>query len=73
MGIEVMKKLREIPYYTNNPIVAVSGFIQVMYKTELLSEGFDEFLPKPYRKNEVISCVKRFLTTSNKQEGLTNE
>jgi len=72
-GIEVMKKLREIPYYTNIPIVAVSGFIQPMYKTELLSEGFDEFLPKPYRKNEVISCVKRFLTTSNKQEGLTNE
>lgn len=72
-GVEVMKRLRELPEYQRTPIIAVSGYIQPLYKMELLNEGFNDFLAKPYKKNEVISCVKRFLTTSNKQEGKTNE
>jgi PAS domain S-box-containing protein len=57
-GIEVMKKMRFRNEYRRVPIVALTAFTFDEDKNKFLQEGFDGFIPKPIKRNELIQEIK---------------
>lgn len=60
-GIDLLRVFRELPYYKNIPILAVTAFAMKGDKEEFLSSGFDFYLAKPFTREELRATVKRFL------------
>ncbi|MCX7874900.1 MAG: response regulator [Melioribacteraceae bacterium] len=60
-GIDLIRIIREIPYYKNIPILAVTAFAMKGDKEEFLSAGFDFYLAKPFTREELRATVKRFM------------
>lgn len=63
-GINLLKDFRKIPFYKNIPIIAVTAHAMVGDKQKFLSEGFDDYLSKPFSKIDLINKVHLW---SNKQ------
>lgn len=59
-GIETLKKLREIPGF-NIPTVALTANAISGMREKYLSEGFDEYLPKPLDKKDLDKVIRKFL------------
>ncbi len=57
-GVELMQKIREIDFYKNIPIVAVTAYAAQSDKTEFLAKGFTHYISKPFTKNELLSLLK---------------
>jgi CheY-like chemotaxis protein/nitrogen-specific signal transduction histidine kinase len=62
-GVELMQKIREIEYYKNIPIVAVTAYAAQSDKTEFLAKGFTHYISKPFTKNELLSLLKNVFST----------
>ena len=60
-GIEVTKKLREMPAYKNIPIVAVTAYAMPGDREEFLAAGCTDYISKPFTQNELIGIIKRTL------------
>jgi signal transduction histidine kinase/ActR/RegA family two-component response regulator len=56
-GVDLLKNFRTIPYYKDVPIIAVTAHAMVGDKEKFLSEGFDDYLSKPFTKTELINKV----------------
>ena len=52
-GVELMQKIRQMDYYKNIPIVAVTAYAAQSDKTEFLAKGFTHYISKPFTKNEL--------------------
>lgn len=61
-GIDVAREIRRMQAYDAVPIVAVTGYAMAGDREKLLSEGFDEYISKPFDKNELLKKIKRFTT-----------
>jgi len=61
-GIETMHEIKKIPGYFKVPIIAVTAFARFTDKGRLLSEGFDDYLAKPFTKAELINMVRKLIT-----------
>jgi len=57
-GIEVMKQLR--PEHTL-PVIATSAHVSVA--EEILGLGADDFLPKPYKPEEMVNKIRTVLSS----------
>ncbi len=64
-GVEAMKKIRLIPGYekdSNSKIVALTANAVDNAKALLLSEGFDDFISKPLKKEIIDRSLSRILS-----------
>ena len=56
-GVELLKNLRTLPKYKNVPVIAVTAHAMVGDKEKFISSGFDDYLSKPFSKNDLIKKV----------------
>ncbi len=60
-GSEATARIRELKGGTEVKIVAVTASAFSSQREELLKAGFDDFLRKPYRLQEIFDCLARHL------------
>lgn len=60
-GIEFMKAVRKMEQYINVPIVVVTAYAMKGQKEELLAQGFDDYLAKPFIIDELKSVITNAL------------
>lgn len=48
-----LQRIREIDYYKNIPMVAVTAYAAELDKTEFLSKGFTHYISKPFTQKEL--------------------
>jgi len=58
-GIEVIKDIRKISEYKNAQFIAVTAFAMNNDKEEFLEQGFDDYLAKPFRKDQLIEIISK--------------
>jgi PAS domain S-box-containing protein len=61
-GVELMQKIRQMDYYKNTPIVAVTAYAAQSDKKEFLAKGFTHYISKPFTKKELFSLLKEVLS-----------
>lgn len=59
-GLDVLKFTRENPSYSRTKILVISGNANINM-TELLTEGADAILQKPFKNEVLISTIKSLL------------
>lgn len=58
-GIEIMKSLRSNPKYQDLRIVAFTAHALPGQKDSFLKEGFDDYISKPFRRDELIAKISK--------------
>ncbi len=58
-GIEVLKKLRKLS--PSVPVIAQTAFAMEKDRDEFLKAGFDGYLSKPIKPDDLISAIETFL------------
>jgi PAS domain S-box-containing protein len=61
-GVQLMQKIREIDYYKNIPIVAVTAYAAQSDKIEFLAKGFTHYISKPFTRNQLLTLLKDVLS-----------
>lgn len=56
-GKDVMRHLRGEGSYNDVKIIAITGYDRAGTRRELLQEGFDEYVRKPFSKQELQSVI----------------
>lgn len=56
-GIDVMKEIRSSEKGKMISVIAITAFASFGQKEEFLSSGFDNYISKPYRSDELLKCV----------------
>lgn len=56
-GVALMKRLRRLPGYTHTPMVAMTAYYREN-GSELLDEGFDSFVQKPFDPPDVLTLLE---------------
>lgn len=64
-GVEVLRHLRTLPQYKNVPVIAVTAHAMVGDKEKFLASGFDDYLSKPFGKNDLINKVHNWVAFGN--------
>jgi len=54
-------EIRKISGYEHVPIIAITGYALFADKEQFLKEGFNGYLAKPYRKNQLIEIINEHL------------
>jgi CheY-like chemotaxis protein len=62
-GFEVLNRLRANPKTADVPVVVVSSKSQPTDKHTAIKVGANDYLTKPYRKNELLEVVRSLLST----------
>ena len=62
-GVELMQKIRQIDFYKNIPIVAVTAYAAQSDKKEFLAKGFTHYISKPFTKKELFSLLQEVLSS----------
>lgn len=57
-GIDIIRLLRKSPRYATTPIVAATAYTMLGDKEKFLAEGFTEYLPKPFSKDDLIKIIQ---------------
>lgn len=57
-GVEAMQSIREIDGYKHTQIIAVTAYAMNNDREEFLEQGFDDYLPKPFRKAQLLELLK---------------
>jgi PAS domain S-box-containing protein len=60
-GIETTERIKKIKYYEKVPFVAVTGYAMPDDEERLLHLGFDEYLSKPFKKEQITKLIKKIL------------
>ena len=58
-GIKVMEHIRNLKNMRKIPLVAVTAFYAGDMSKQLLDSGFDDYLAKPYKFNELEKILKK--------------
>ncbi len=61
-GIELLRSFRQIEFYKHIPIIAVTAHAMVGDREKFLREGFDDYLSKPFSKNDLLTMVQSWVT-----------
>jgi CheY-like chemotaxis protein len=60
-GWEVLRRLRQADATRAIPVVGCTAHAMAGDRERVLAAGFDSYLAKPYRADELVSCVEAFL------------
>ena len=60
-GVETTKIIRKIHGYENIPVIALTGYAMESDKDKFLSEGFTNYLAKPFEKEAIVKLVSNVL------------
>lgn len=60
-GCEAMKKIRELPAGQNCRIIALTASAFTDQKDQMINDGFNDFLRKPYRDTEIYEALEKHL------------
>jgi two-component system, chemotaxis family, CheB/CheR fusion protein len=60
-GYELARRLREMPGYTDVPMIAVTGFAMYKDKSQALESGFNAHLSKPVNPTTLLDLIERFI------------
>ncbi len=63
-GVDLVRRLRELPGCADLPVLAVSGFISRMEEARAVGGLFNEFLIKPVQPSELIRVLEAHLPRS---------
>lgn len=58
-GINAAKEIRKKRSYQQIPIIAVTGYTTLEDKKYFLTQGFNDFISKPFERDYLISVVRR--------------
>lgn len=72
-GIQLRKRLLEIPNTQNLKIVAVTASVFEHQRDQYLIEGFDDFIDKPLRIERVYECLANLLNLTYEYEEMEIE
>ena len=56
-GIEVMNEIRKTDKGTNTPVIAITAYANFGNREAFLAAGFDNYIAKPYKADELIMCI----------------
>ncbi|MCX7833543.1 MAG: PAS domain S-box protein [Ignavibacteria bacterium] len=60
-GLEILKELRKISKYKSKPFIAITGYTNFLDRQNLLEAGFTEHIAKPFRKEQLLSIIKKYI------------
>jgi len=60
-GVDVLRRLREIDAYADTPMIAVTAIAMPGDREKLLTEGFDDYLSKPFEASDLLRIVDQYL------------
>ena len=63
-GETTFKKLKEIPGF-NIPVIALTADAESTSRAKYLSEGFNDYIAKPFKKDEIKSILDKYSSTGN--------
>lgn len=69
-GIALHEHMSE--HYPDVPVIIITGHADVPMAVERMKAGASDFLPKPFRDQELIDAVNRAMASNNKPTGSTN-
>lgn len=58
-GYELAKRLREMPGYTETPMIAVTGYAMYKDQAAALESGFNAHLSKPVNPTTLLDLIER--------------
>ena len=65
-GLEVTKKLRQMPVFNSIPIIALTAYAMKGDKERFIAAGCNAYLPKPINTRELPEMISRMLQQSQK-------
>ena len=63
-GVELMKRIKKIPSYTEIPIVAVTAYAAESDKAEFLAKGFSHYISKPFSSAQLKNLLSNIIKLS---------
>ncbi len=60
-GITTMNLLKRHKDFSDVPFIAITGYDMIKDKHYILSEGFNDFLAKPFSKKEFLNLILKYL------------
>jgi len=60
-GIETTYKIKQLNNYKNVPFIAVTGYAMPGDEEKLLNLGFDYYLAKPFKREQLLNIIKSAL------------
>jgi PAS domain S-box-containing protein len=60
-GLDLIKLLRKKEQYASIPVIAVTAHAMVGDREKFLSEGFDDYIAKPFSKKELSGKIKSLM------------
>jgi CheY-like chemotaxis protein len=60
-GLDLTRLIRNMPYYIDIPIIAVTAHAMVGDKEKILDSGCNAYLSKPFTMKEIIQLIGEFL------------
>lgn len=63
-GVKLLKAIRERPHQREVPVVAITAYAMPDDRERLLSEGFDEYVSKPFTIEELQDTISEVLPDS---------
>lgn len=64
-GIEVLKRIKELPKYKNTPSIAVTAFAMLGDSEKFLKSGFSYYISKPFEIKEFRELIYTALSNNN--------
>lgn len=61
-GVKLMKAIRQNEAYQALPIFAITSYAMAEDQANFLDEGFDDFLPKPVKKNDLFKAIEQAMS-----------
>jgi len=58
-GIELLQAIKKLP--KTAPVILITGFSDLLETDEAFRMGADGFIPKPFKKNEILEAVQKCL------------
>jgi signal transduction histidine kinase len=59
-GIETMRKIRSLASLEGTPVIVVTARAMLGDRDELMNEGFDDYLAKPYLPADLVDLVQKW-------------
>ena len=60
-GLDIIEKVKSMPNYKNIPIIALTAYAMKGDKEEFLEAGCDDYLAKPFDKEDLVNMLNEYL------------